>query len=54
MSGLLPEFGPSKIEQMLSFGLGIVQAHSTLLVWLAGILLVMFVFKYLVDQVNQP
>jgi hypothetical protein len=54
MSGMLPQFEPSIIEQMLAFGLGIVQAHSTLLIWLASILLFMFVFKYLVDQVNQP
>lgn len=54
MSGLIPEIGPSAIETMLTFGLGIVQAHATLLSWLAGILLVIFVFTYLISLVNHP
>ncbi len=54
MSGMLPDFGPSNIEKMLTFGMGIVQAHSTLLYWLAGLLLVIFIFSYLIGQLNQP
>lgn len=51
---MLPEISPSAIQQMLTFALGIVQAHSVLLTWLAGILLFIFVFTYMVNQVNHP
>lgn len=54
MSQMLPEIGPSAIQQMLEFALGIVQAHGVLLSWLAGILLFVFVFTYLLNQVNHP
>lgn len=54
MSEMLPTFDYAAITTMTGFALQLVQTHATLITWLAGILMVIFVFTYLVNQVNRP